>query len=297
MRNVILGLIAICGATGAVAANKTFDRTFTVKPDGMLTVVADGAGITVTGGSGDRVVVHMVAEASQTVLDELKLSAEANDSGVLVQMLRPQRKKWFGWGDVEGRIEVTVPQSYRVDAKTSGGDVRLASVSGPSRIRTSGGDIGVKGMKGRLDGETSGGNVRLESIDGEVRAHTSGGDFYASAVHGDIDASTSGGDVRLLRIDGKIRANTSGGGVQCELVGANRGIWASTSGGDVRLTVPKNISGTLDAESSGGSIRSDLAVSTHSTDEHRLSGDINGGGERIYAHTSGGNITLIASNP
>jgi DUF4097 and DUF4098 domain-containing protein YvlB len=100
-----------------------------------------------------------------------------------------------------------------------------------------------------------------------------------------------------LRIDGKIRANTSGGGVQCELVGTNRGIWASTSGGDVRLTVPKNISGTLDAQSNGGSIRSDLAVSTHSTDEHRLSGDINGGGERIYAHTSGGNITLTASNP
>jgi DUF4097 and DUF4098 domain-containing protein YvlB len=297
MRNVVLGLVAICGASAAVAADKTFDRTFTVKPDGMLTVVADGADITVTGGSGDRVVVHMVAEASQKDLDELTLSAEANDSGVLVQMLHPERKKWFHWDHSEGRIEVTVPQSYRVDAKTSGGDVRLTSVSGPSRLRTSGGDITVKDVKGGLDGETSGGDVRLESIEGEVRAHTSGGDFHASGVRGAIDASTSGGDVRLLRIDGKIRANTSGGGVQCELVGANRGIWASTSGGDVRLTVPKNISGTLDAQSNGGSIRSDLAVSTHSTDEHRLSGDINGGGERIYAHTSGGNITLSASNP
>jgi DUF4097 and DUF4098 domain-containing protein YvlB len=140
-------------------------------------------------------------------------------------MLRPQRNKWFNWDHFEGRIEVTVPQSYRVDAKTSGGDVRL------------------------------------------------------------------------LRIDGKIRASTSGGGVQCELVGTNRGIWASTSGGDVRLTVAKNITGTLDAESSGGSIRSDLPVSTHTADEHRLSGAINGGGERIYAHTSGGNITLSASSP
>jgi DUF4097 and DUF4098 domain-containing protein YvlB len=293
----MLGLIALCAANAALAADKTFDRTFTVKPDGVLTVVADGADITVTGGSGNQVVVHMVAEASQKDLDELKLSAEASDSGVLVQMLRPERNKWFHWSNFEGRIEVTVPQSYRVDGKTSGGDVRLASVSGPSRIRTSGGDIGVKDVKGGLDGDTSGGDVRLESIEGEVRAHTSGGDFYASGVRGDIDASTSGGDVRLLRIDGKIRANTSGGGVQCELVGANRGIWASTSGGDVRLTVPKNITGTLDAQSSGGSIRSDLPVTTHTADEHRLSGAINGGGERIYAHTSGGNITLIASNP
>jgi hypothetical protein len=297
MRTVILGLITICGASAAVAADKTLDRTFTVKPGGTLTVVADGADITVAGGSGDRVVVHMAAEASQKDLDELTLSAEANDSGVLVQMLRPERNRWFSWSHFDGRIEVTVPQSYRVDAKTSGGDMRLTSVSGPSRLRTSGGDITVKDVKGGLDGDTSGGDVRLESIDGEVRAHTSGGDFHASGVRGGIDASTSGGEVRLLRIDGKIRANTSGGGVQCELVGTNRGIWASTSGGDVRLTVPNNITATLDAESSGGSIHSDLAVSTHSTDEHRLSGDINGGGERIYAHTSGGNIRLIASNP
>jgi DUF4097 and DUF4098 domain-containing protein YvlB len=297
MRSLILGLVTICGASAAVAADKTFDRTFTVKPDGVLTVVADGADITVTGGSGNQVVVHMVAEASQKDLDELKLSAETNDSGVLVQMLRPERHRWINWGHFEARIEVSVPQSYRVDAKTSGGDMRLTSVAGPSRLRTSGGDLIAKDLKGSLDGETSGGDVRLESIDGQVRAHTSGGNFHASGVRGDIDASTSGGDVRLLRIDGKIRASTSGGGVQCELVGANRGIWASTSGGDVRLTVPKDVAATLDAESSGGSIRSELAVSTHSADEHRLSGPINGGGERIYAHTSGGDITLIASHP
>jgi hypothetical protein len=287
----------VCGASAAVAADKTFDRTFTVKPGGTLTVVADGADITVSGGSGDRVVVHMTAEASQKDLDELQLSAETNDAGVLVQMLRPQRNRWFSWSHFDGRIEVTVPQSYRVDAKTSGGDMQLIRASGPSRMRTSGGDITVKDVKGDLDAGTSGGDVRIESIEGVVRARTSGGDLYASGVRGDIDAGTSGGDVRLLRIDGKIRASTSGGGVQCELVGANRGNWANTSGGDVRLTVPKNISGTLDAASSGGSIHSDLAVSTHSTDEHRLSGDINGGGERIYAHTSGGSVRLIASNP
>jgi DUF4097 and DUF4098 domain-containing protein YvlB len=101
----------------------------------------------------------------------------------------------------------------------------------------------------------------------------------------------------LLRIDGKIRANTSGGGVQCELVGANRGIWASTSGGDIRLIVPKDITGTIDAESSGGSIHTDLPITTTVIEEHRMSGAINGGGEKIYARTSGGSITLSTSAP
>jgi len=296
MRKAILSLVMVCGATAAVAAEKTLDRSFTVKPGGVLIVNADGADISVLGGDGAQVVVHMRAEAAQKDLDDMTLSAEATDSGVTVQMLRSQRHKWLNWGNFEGRIEVTVPRSYRVDAKTSGGGVRLDSVAGPSRMHTSGGDINAKDVKGGLDGDTSGGGVRLESIDGEVRAHTSGGNFYASGVRGDIDARTSGGDVRLLRIDGKIRADTSGGGVQCELIGANRGIWASTSGGDIRLTVPKDITGTIDAESSGGSIRTELPITTKVIEEHRLSGSINGGGERIYARTSGGNITLSTAN-
>ncbi|HEU4624271.1 MAG TPA: DUF4097 family beta strand repeat-containing protein [Steroidobacteraceae bacterium] len=293
MRTAILALVVLCGAAPALAAEKAFDRTFNVRPGGLLTVDADGADISVMGGDGTQVVVHMKVEGSQSQLNDLTLAAEASESGVTVKMVRSKRG-WFSWGNLEGHIDVVVPRSYRVDAKTSGGGVRLTSIAGPSRMRTSGGEIIAKGIKGKLDGETSGGTVRLETIEGDVRAHTSGGSFYATDVRGDIDASTSGGDVRLLRIDGKIRANTSGGGVQCELVGANRGIWASTSGGNIRLTVPKNVGATIDAESEGGSIRTDLPITTSVIDEHRLRGAINGGGEKIYARTSGGNITLSA---
>jgi DUF4097 and DUF4098 domain-containing protein YvlB len=297
-RAALLGGLVVFAASSVQAAEKVLDRTFTVTPGGLLTVNADGASIDVTGSDSNRVVVHMVVQGSEKELGELKLSASQSDGGVTVEMLRPDRRGWRDWGtrNIEARIEVTVPRSYRVDAKTSGGDVRLESFTGSSRLRTSGGGIVAKHLKGDLDGETSGGDVRLEAVEGAIRVHTSGGGIHADKVQGDIDARTSGGDVRLLRIDGKIRAHTSGGNVQCELVGANRGISAGTSGGDIRLTMPGNITGALDAETSGGDIDSEFPVATTRVAEHRLTGLINGGGETIRLHTSGGGITLSKAN-
>ena len=294
---ILLALSLASVASAASAEEKNLNKTFTVTPGGVITVDADGADITVTGGNTNTVVVRIEARGSQSELDELKLSAEPSSDGIKVEALRPAQRGWFKWGSwrVETHIDVTVPRSYRVDAKTSGGDVRLDDVSGPSRLRTSGGDVQARNVRGAFEGHTSGGDVRIDSMEGSVSAHTSGGDVTLSGIKGDVDANTSGGDVRLTRVDGKINAGTSGGDVRCELLGANRGVSARTSGGSVYLTLPKDITGTLDAESSGGHIDSDLPISTTRWSEHRLNGQINGGGNEIFVRTSGGSITLTAA--
>lgn len=295
----LLALALASAASAATAEEKNLNRTFTVAPGGVLTVNADGAEIFVTGSDANTVVVHIEARGPQdelNELNELNLSAEPSGDGIKVEALRPKHRGRFGsgWGSwrVETHIDVTVPRSYRVQARTSGGDVRLESVSGPSRLRTSGGSLKAKDVKGALDGNTSGGQVRLESIEGPVNAHTSGGSMFLSDIKGDVEADTSGGDVRLINIDGRIRAGTSGGSVRCELIGPNRGISASTSGGSVWITLPKDVSGTVDAQSSGGSIESDFPIATTRWSAHRLNGQINGGGNEIFVRTSGGNITL-----
>ena len=289
----LLGSVLAFGATAAMAAEKVFDRAFTVTPGGVLSVNADGAHISVSGSDANQVVVHMVGRGSQDEIDDMRLSAEQSGSGVSVE-LRSERRNWSSHGQ-ESSIDVRVPRGYRVEAKTSGGDVRLESIAGPSRIRTSGGNIMAKGVKGDVDLETSGGDVRLESMEGSIEAHTSGGNIHSASIRGDINANTSGGDLRLLGVDGKIRASTSGGDVECELVGANRGITASTSGGSIRLRLPKDVAGKLEAESSGGSIDSDFSVATTHWEQNRLNGLINGGGPSIRVHTTGGEITLTAA--
>ena len=297
MIHALLALALASTASAAIAEEKNLNKTFTVAPGGVLTVDADGADISVTGNDSNTVVVRIEARGSQNELEDLKLSAEPSSDGIKVEALRPGKRGWFTGGSwhVETHINVTVPRSYRVDAKTSGGDVRLEEVSGPSRMRTSGGNVVARNVKGAFEGHTSGGEVRIESMEGSVNAHTSGGDVFLSNIKGDVDANTSGGDVRLVRVDGKIHAGTSGGNVRCELTGTNRGISATTSGGSVWLSLPKDITGTLDAQSSGGHIDSDFPITTTRWSEHRLNGQINGGGNEILVRTSGGGITLNAA--
>jgi hypothetical protein len=294
-----IAVVSAASATVAQASDdqKTLNRTFTVKPGGVLAVEADGAEVNVTGGDADTVIVRIEARGSAQDLEELNLSAEPNDDGIKVEALRPRDRGWFRWGSwrVETHIDVTVPRSYRVDAKTSGGGVRMENVSGPSRLRTSGGDVVARNVKGAFEGRTSGGEVHIESMEGSVNAHTAGGNVFVSSIKGDVDVATSGGDVRLVKVDGKINAGTSGGNVRCELTGVNRGITAKTSGGSIWLTLPKEISATVDAVSSGGPIESDFPISTTRRTEHRLNGEINGGGNEIFVRTSGGSVTLNAA--
>lgn len=292
--HALLAFAMISTASAALAQEKKLDRTFTVDPNGVLTVDADGADITVNGGDSNTVVVRIDARGSQSELDNLKLSAEPSSDGVKLEALRPGEHGLFSRGSwhVETHIDVTVPRTYRVNGRTSGGDVRLENVSGPSRMRTSGGDVQAKNVTGEFEGHTSGGDVRIESMDGPVKVHTSGGDVSLSGINGDVDAETSGGNVRLIHVDGSIHAGTSGGDVRCELTGPNRGISATTSGGSVWLTLPKDTAGTIDAQSSGGHIDSDFPISTARWSQHRLAGQINGGGKEIFVRTSGGSITL-----
>lgn len=279
----LLACMLICTTTVAGAAEEVFNRTFTVTPGGLLTVITSGADIVVSGGDSSQVVVRMTLKDARDK-SAFDMSASQTEGGVSVEMLRPPGdwfSRLFNWGgswDMDARIEVQVPRRYRVDTKTSGGDIVISHLDGDATARTSGGDVNV------------------EDVVGRVNTRTSGGDIVATTVRGDVDASTSGGDVRLLRVDGKIRAKTSGGDVQGELVGANRGISVATSGGDIELTMAKGTSATLEAATNGGDIVTDFPVSTRDTnDKRRLSGPINGGGEVIDARTSGGDIALRAA--
>jgi DUF4097 and DUF4098 domain-containing protein YvlB len=320
-------------SSAAVAADKTLDRRFEVKPGERLTVIADSGDLTVRGTDTHAVVVHIAARGSESELERLVLSAERTGQGVTVRAENDPSgwRKWlsFNW-NTDIRVTVEVPRPYdinlktaggdidvsrvqgRCDGKTSGGDVRLGDLQGPvnvetsggdveagkiegdTRLQTSGGSIVIDTVRGGLDVRTSGGGIRLRSIEGTTVAHTSSGDVLAETVRGDADLATSGGDIKGVDLDGRIRAHTSGGNIEVALVGANRGIEATSSGGDITITLPAAAKGSVEASSSGGSIKTDFPVSTTEIGERRLKGTINGGGASIRARTSGGSVRLQA---
>ena len=272
--------VVLLSATCADGAEKNLDRTFTVAPGGSLIVEADSASVQVSGADSNQVTIHMRAKGADKDLADTKLEAVQSGNAVTVTLRRPKSDGWFNWRSwsTEESIEVTVPRRYLVSVRTGGGSVELSDTTGTATLKTSGGEIIAK------------------RVTGNIELRTSGGEIEADTIRGDVDADTSGGDVRLLRIDGKIKANTSGGGVRVSLVGANREISATTSGGDIELIVPRATTGNVDASTSGGEVTADLPILAAVRKDGRLEGTLNGGGPTIYAHTSGGSISLRPEN-
>ena len=277
-RYLAIAVVALT-ASCAGAAEKKLDRTFTVAPNGSLVVEADGPSVHVSGNDTNQVVVHMTARGSEDDLARMTLDATQDGNEIRVVMKRQGKGSWFNWSwNGDGHIEVTVPRRFASNVHTGGGSVELTNTDGTAELHTSGGDVVAKNVNGNVEARTSGGGIRAE------------------AIRGDVDASTSGGDVRLISVDGRIDARTSGGSVECSLLGANRGISVKTSGGDIQLTLPRSTAANIDASTSGGNISTDIPVSTTEIQEGHLKGSMNGGGQLIEARTSGGGISLRASN-
>lgn len=327
----VVGVVLAGLSCATYAAEKVLDRTFTVQPGGTLRVMADSSDIVVTGTDSSQVVVHILATGSQRTIQHLTLTADQSGNDVEVGA-RHQSDGWMSWlwqnWRLDSRVTVQIPRTYNVDVKTSGGDltitratgtvrgktsggdIRAGQIEGPLDVGTSGGDVEIDGVKGdttlrtsggdvvataiqgKLDAKTSGGNVHLSRIEGPTRARTSSGDVIASDMKGEVDLHSSGGNIKAFVTDGRINAETSGGDIKAELTGANQGISATSSGGSIELRLPKGTTGQLDASTSGGSISTGLPVTTTEMGERKLKGSINGGGEAIYARTSGGDIRL-----
>ena len=155
-------------------------------------------------------------------------------------------------------------------------------------------DVEIKApAKFNLDINTSGGDIKCGGIDGMIILNTSGGDIWTDKCSGNINVSTSGGDVFLFCKDAAIQAETSGGDIELEYSGENMGIDLSTSGGDIDIKLPSDLRASLDLSTSGGDVSCSLSLSNISKSyDTSLEGELNGGGNMVVAHTSGGDIDV-----
>ena len=149
--------------------------------------------------------MSIVAEmrGRQRDLEEYEISAWQTANGVEMK-LRNLRKssRWFNWSDdgFDAHIAVSVPKEYNLFLWTSGGDLKVKSVKGKVNGGTSGGNLELNDITGAIELETSGGDIRANNIFGKLFMETSGGDIKISDVKGDVDVNTSGGNVVLSSI-------------------------------------------------------------------------------------------------
>jgi hypothetical protein len=275
-------------------SNRKYEKLFTVSDGGKVIVDAEAGTIEIK--SWERKEVRIVVEVDGSDSRVNKYTVQFKQEGNTVTVTGKVRdNSFFKWhvGNLDARYTIFTPKEFSAEVNTSGGDVDVADLNGKMDIETSGGNIVLENIIGEVIASTSGGDIETTNITGPVNAETSGGSIRSSSVKGSFDGHTSGGDVVIDRIDGRVKASTSGGNIRAKIDGENKGIHLETSGGDIDIYLKENIAADIDAETTGGEVDCDLPVVVKGkVKESELHGKINGGGESIYAQTSGGSIRI-----
>jgi len=300
------GLLALTPFSAHAKIERVVEKTFTVQPGGVLKIETQGGDIrvqtsadaTVKVVAREKIRASTDAEADD-ILKKLELTIEQQADGVSASAKYEKQLPGFHWGSwppVQVDFTVTVPTNYNVELKTSGGDVVVGNLNGKVYARTSGGDVTLGKITGDIDGGTSGGNVRLEEGLAVVKLGTSGGDVRVGRAVGPTDLGTSGGNIDIKSVENTLYAATSGGDVSAGIAGALKGdCKLSTSGGRVRVTVDQGVAFDLDASTSGGDVDASgltITIERGGSGRSRLSGKVNGGGPLLKLRSSGGDIIV-----
>ena len=193
------------------------EKTFNISEGKLLKLDASSGDVIVNTWDKPQVYVKILGNAKAE--RKVDFSFDATDEYVEIIADHPHSFfNWFGNG-IRMKFEITVPANFNTKIKSSGGDIRMAGITGDQRMKTSGGDVSVMDVNGNLTISTSGGDVTTTSTKGTTDLSTSGGDIKSTDFEGDLRASTSGGDVILRGKNSKIYAHTSGGDVMLSYKG------------------------------------------------------------------------------
>ena len=311
-----LGVFVVCMIAmmcpAVLRADYHKEKNLNLAPGGEFDLDSSVGSVTLTGSSESGVKIEITSNHDD--LENL-LDFSFDESAGSVRVTA--HKKWHDWSwhnNIRVHFEVRVPSDTRVEIKTGGGSVRIASILRDADLNTSGGSIEARELGANLTAHTSGGSVRLDGVKGQADVNTSGGEIRGSSIGGRTEARTSGGSIELERVAGDLLAHTSGGSIRIEDAGGRvdaktsggsvdvrfasgdeRGGDVETSGGGVRVAVDRSANLEVDASASGGSVSSEISLKVTGTiSASHLHGSLGSGGSMLRLHSDGGPIRIEA---
>ena len=252
----------------------------------ITSLVAGGIEISTWDKNEVNVKVYGNDEAEEKII----FSAEETSSGVKVEGKQKDSKNFK---NLTIRVEIVVPKNYDLKLYSSGGNLSVKDITGKIETNTSGGNIKIDNTSGNLEAYTAGGNVAISVSSGDIKVSTSGGKISVNNFEGNIDVSTAGGDIVLDGKNGKIDASTAGGSIKLDYEGKNMGIDMSTLGGNINASLPGDFDADADIGTLAGKITCDFAkVQKDNHVSSYIRAKFNNGGETFKCTTSAGNIIV-----
>ncbi|HWM95112.1 MAG TPA: DUF4097 family beta strand repeat-containing protein [Thermoanaerobaculia bacterium] len=254
----------------AETVKETFQKSYPLQSGGELSVENRNGGITVE--AWDRNEVQVVAvkqvkagsgEKAREAMKKIKIDVQSGAGAVRIATRLPKEGDgFFDWlsGDninFSVTYKIKAPRQLVADLQSTNGGVRLV------------------GTRGRADLQTTNGGVSVEKVEGNLRLRSTNGGLTVVDAAGTLDGVTTNGGIRaeLTEVDGDISLRTTNGGVTLQL--------------------PRDLRASVDIATSNGGIHSDLEVEGGEKTRKSLTGDINGGGGKLYVRSTNGGVRIV----
>ena len=292
----LVGLLPLAASAGAQNSrfrlrsdHATLDTTVAFNSRGTVVLTAGQGDIHVTGSSNNQLRVHATSDG-----DNIRFDASSARATLEISSSR---------GSSDSRFDVTVPFGTRVEVRTSTGDISVRGTRGEVDAHSMSGDMRVEDVVGHLDVNSISGGIEASTIVGDASFSMVSGDVKVSDMKGDLEAETVSGDITLDYVTAKaVRVRTTSGDVRFGGAIDPAGRYEFTAhSGDIGVDIPKDASAQLSIKTWSGGLESDFPITLKPGDHSVGAGtksftfSIGHGDARISAETFSGDITIRSS--
>ncbi len=252
---------------------------------------------------------HLISMDRDELEKHVDINVIHNGGNLEIEIRRNRDGYWSNWKNhYNVSFEIRVPKKTSCDLKSSDGNIYLKGLETNQTCKTSDGNIELSFIKGDVKGTTSDGNIYANEIFGYTELKTSDGDVKIKNVlgecslvssDGNIDsfntkgavfARTSDGNITFNDLKGSLKAETSDGHIKGNISELYEELDLSTSDGDIDIIIPNGLG--LDLELRGERILVDLDDYRRDTNKNRLFGTVNEGGILVSLSSHDGRISL-----
>ncbi|MDZ4859697.1 MAG: hypothetical protein SGI88_12010 [Candidatus Hydrogenedentes bacterium] len=246
--------------------------------DGLVRITTH-PGQTITGKAKIR-----AYRRGDTTIDELKnhitsLVAVNEEASTLVVSTEPTQR--LADYDLFVEYDLQIPEGTNVAVTSNNGNVW---------IRPGCGDVRVMGRNSDIDVAGPSGSVHIESINGRIHLAESPAGGTLRTVNGDVYAQVQGGSLDVETFNGVIWAQVLGPNVEHAQL--------SSQNGGVSLLMASDVSASITAHASRGSVISQVPIDTQNgTNQRRyIKGIVGDGYSEINLDTLNGSISIARSD-
>jgi hypothetical protein len=262
------------------------EHRFTVKPGAAVTLETFDGAVSVRSWDRPEVLVEVQKRGpDRETAEALQVTATQDGNQVRVVASPPKVEfEYVGIGSASGpsvAYDVSVPREVALTVTTRDGSIAVSNIQGDVALDSGDGSIKVERVEGELKVHTGDGSIQIADVTGGAAIESGDGSIHVQGRVDALSARTRDGSVVIEADEGSV-------------VGAD---WDITTGdGSIVLRVPDGFNAEIDAASSDGRVRSEVAglETDQDADERgRLRGRLGSGGHVVRLRSGDGSIRVL----